>query len=78
MAAAKRRRDRTEIFSVFGQMEAVAANILIERGQARKIPFDQIPETVQFNKLGQRAQFAVSMRAGLVPEYEKLIKELRA
>jgi hypothetical protein len=68
----------TEIFSVFGQLEAVAADILVERGQARKIPYEQIPETAQFNKLGHKARFAVMMPAGLVPEYEKLIKELRA
>lgn len=74
----RKRRDTTEIFSVFGQIECVAADVMIEKGEARKIEFAEIPESARYNKLGQLARFAVMMPKSSVPRFERLISELRA
>ncbi len=64
--------------SIFGQIEAVAAGIFVAEKRAILIPFEQIPESVQFNDRGTKAHFAVSMERRDVAAFEKLIKELRA
>lgn len=73
--------ERTQIFSVFGQLEAVAAEILIQEGKAQKIEAKLIPESALFGTgpyEGQRARFAVQMPKSLVPRFNDLIADLRA
>lgn len=70
-------RDTTEIFSIFGQLEKVAAEIMIERGEAKKIDAADIPASVAVNDAGTRAYFAVSMPKARVKAFDKLIRELR-
>lgn len=73
------RRQKTEIFSVFRQIEAVAAQILIDRGHATKIELQDIPEYApKVNKEGEPVMFAVIVPGDRVAEFEKLIKDIRA
>lgn len=73
-----KRKNTMEIYSVFGQIESVAANIMIERGEATRIDADEIPESAMLNKIGQRAQFAVMMPKSSVLRFNKLIADLYA
>ncbi len=75
---ARKKGERTEVFSVFGQIETVAAEIMIKNGEAVRIPPEQIPLSAAFNDLGQTAKFAVLMQAKKVPAFNRLIAELRA
>lgn len=74
----RKRKDTIEIFSVFGQIESVAAEIMIEKGEAKKIDAREIPLSAAFNDHGATAKFAVMMSKNLVPRFNKLIADLRA
>jgi hypothetical protein len=57
-----RRSNMPTIYSIFGQVDAAAAEWMISNGKGRKIPFDQIPEGMQVNPTtGTRAQFALML-----------------
>ena len=71
-------RRGTEVYSIFGQIESVAAEILIEKGKARKIEARDIPVSAAFDDNGRRASFAVIVPNEHVPEFERLIADLRA
>lgn len=75
----KRRISKTaEVFSIFGQCEAVAAEIMIKEHGLYKIPAHEIPESVATNNAGVAAQFAVVVPARLVPKFNRLCAEMRA
>jgi hypothetical protein len=74
----KTKTARTQIFSIFGQIEAAAADVLIERGQAERIQWDEIPQSVRFNDAGRRAYFAVVVPGKHMREFDKLCKGLRS
>lgn len=74
-------RSKTETFSVFGQIEEVAANIMISEHSARRIDFDDMPDLpgIRYNANGDRAKFAVVIEGrGAVRRFKKLIADLRA
>ena len=73
----------TQIFSIFGQIEEVVAQAMIDEGVANKIPFAHIPAEARYqtNPLtGQEetAKFAVVMPAALVNVFNARIAALRA
>lgn len=76
MAAAK--RNQTEIFSIFGQIEAVVAEAMIDEGKGKRIKMDDIPASALFNDVGKSAVFAIVLNRRDIPEFERRIKELRA
>lgn len=69
---------KTEIFSVFGQCEAVAAEMMIKEGKLTRIPPEQIPEGADRNDVGAPARFAVVVPARYVPEFNRRCAEMRA
>jgi hypothetical protein len=71
-------RRKTEIFSIFGQIEAVVAEGMIEQYGLHRIDAKDIPETAAFNEAGQTARFAVVIPAERRTEFERRITELRA
>lgn len=71
-------RNATEIYSVFGQIEAVAAQKLIDEGIAKKIEAKDIPASARFNEQGRAAQFAIVIARKHVARFEELIANLRA
>lgn len=68
----------SEVFSIFGQCEAVAADIMIERHGLYRIPASEIPATAAVNDVGTPARFAVVVPARLVPEFNRLCAEMRS
>ena len=69
---------KTEIFSVYGEMEALAAEIMIRDGEATRINADKIPPFMSFNDRGDRVRFAVVVSGDKVAKFERLIADLRA
>jgi len=67
-------RSQTEIYSVYGEIEAMVA---MDMG-FRRIPFWNIPETARFNKYGQPARFAVIVPRSMIDEFEQRIALMRA
>ena len=66
-----------EVYSIFGQIEKVVAECMIEEGVATKIHFNQIPASAAFNEHGQRAHFAIVIPRELIPAFEERIKNIR-
>lgn len=73
-----RTNNRTEIFSIFGQLEAVAAEIMIKRGEITRIPANEIPPTAAVNEAGQAARFAVIVPRAKIAAFNSLIADLRS
>lgn len=74
----KRHVIKFEIFSIFGQCEAAAAQHFIEYQGATRIGYDRIPVEVRTNDAGERAIFAVMIPAGKVAAFNKMCEDLRA
>lgn len=67
------------IYSIFGQIEQVAAELTVDKGKATKIPFDQIPECARHNEQGDVAKFAIMIPdEAEVVRFEELCAYLRA
>jgi hypothetical protein len=66
-----------KIYSIFGQLDRVAAQILIDEGKATKI--DPVPAYApQFNDIGVPASFAVIIPTKAIDKrFRELIAELR-
>jgi hypothetical protein len=79
------RGSKTEIFSIFGQMDAVVAQAMVDEGKATKIEKDLIPEEVRFTPVGEpgdirlrEAQFAIALPRAHLAEYERRVRDLYA
>lgn len=68
---------QTEIFSIFGQIEAVVAQAMIDEKVANKIPSEQIPTSVRYNDDGRVALFAIVIPSNLVNAFEERVAALR-
>lgn len=69
---------KTQIFSIFGECEAAAAETLIKEGVATKIEKRLIPPNESTNERGQSALFAVVVPAAHLARFEELCANLRA
>ena len=67
-----------EVFSIFGQIEAVVAESMIDEGKFNRIEATGIPSTALVNEHGQRAQFAVVVPSQYLGEFNRRISELLA
>lgn len=73
------RSPQMKIFSVFGQCEAVAAEVMLKDGRIlRKIPVEEIPKEALFNQFGDKARFAVLVPGPHVQAFDELCKDIRA
>jgi hypothetical protein len=72
------KRSGTEVYSIFGQIEEVAADLLIEKGKANRIAAQDIPSTAMVNDMGQVAKFAIVVPREHIREFEETIRKLRA
>jgi hypothetical protein len=72
------RKAKTEIFSIFGQCEAAAAQSMIDKGELTKIEYADIPDTARTNDAGQRAYFAVVVPASKLRAFNLLCEAMRA
>jgi hypothetical protein len=67
-----------QTFSIFGQIEAAAAEHMIEQGQITRIPRERIPASAAVNEAGMAALFAVLVPADKIDRFNRLIADLRA
>jgi hypothetical protein len=67
----------TKIYSIFGQIEQVVAEAMINEGKGRRIPQHEIPESALFSEDGVRkALFAIQLPVQRVREFEDRIRTL--
>lgn len=71
-------KKKFQIFSIFGQIEEVAAKEMLKDPACKRIDAKMIPPTVRFNDAGQTAKFAIMLPTSLIPRFENLITDLRA
>lgn len=76
---ASKKKPGFSICSIFGQIEEVAAERMIEQNKATKIPFAEIPECERYEP-GTRtpAKFALAIPGPFREEYEELVANLYA
>lgn len=72
------RRRRTEIFSVFGQINAAVADSLIAEGKATRIAPEDIPPSVRYNDAGELAHCALVTSEEVELEFDRRVRALRA
>lgn len=68
----------TETFSVFGQIEAAAAESMLRDGVGVRIDARYIPDTARQNQFGDPALFAIMLPRDKVFDFEERIARLRA
>jgi hypothetical protein len=67
-----------EIYSIFGQMDAVIARQMVDEGKARMIAPSEIPFTASIDETtGARALFAILIPHKNMAEYERRVSDLR-
>jgi len=68
---------KINIFSVFGQIEGVVADMMAAEG-VKKIEADMIPATFLFNDAGVKAHCALILTPAQEREFDRRVAELRA
>jgi hypothetical protein len=71
-------RQKTEIFTIYGQIEGVIALEMVGEMKFNKIERDHIPPGQAFNEHGHPALFAVVAPLRHLAEFERRVKALRA
>lgn len=75
-------RRGSQIFSIFGQIEAVVAEAMIGEGKGKRIDVGHFPDIamcpdIYINEVGEIARFAVLLPTQHVREFEDRIAKLR-
>ena len=65
----------TEFYSIYGQLDALAAEDMIKKGKAKRLPDEAIPEDQRKSADGRPLRFAISIKKRDVPEFEQLIRD---
>jgi hypothetical protein len=72
------KRMKTEIYSIFGQIEGVIADEMSKSGKVRAIDWADIPEPMRFDDRGRRAHCALIMNRVEAAEFDRRVAALRA
>lgn len=72
------RKGKTQIFSIFGQIETVVADAMAAEGLCRKIDRDMIPPTARFDDKGNVASCALVLSPELEAVFNRRVAELYA
>lgn len=72
------KRMKTEIFSVFGQIEGVIADTMAAEGKVHKIAPDMIPASALYDDKGRKAHCALVMNRQESAEFDRRVAALRA
>jgi hypothetical protein len=73
------KHSKTEIYSIFGQIDGVVAQMMVDEGKATKIAQEMIPPTVLYDETGmQKAKFAIALPRAYLGEYERRVRDLYA
>lgn len=72
-------RKQTKIFSIFGQIEKVVADAMIEEsgGRLKRIEPDMIPATALYNEQDQRAHYAIVLSNEEALTFDRRVRQLR-
>jgi hypothetical protein len=70
--------NKTNVWSIFGQIDAVVAQMMVDEGKFNKIEGEDIPATAKFDELGRQAKFAVVVPAKHEAEFNKRVRDLAA
>ncbi len=75
---------RSEIVSIFGEIEEIVANQMMQEGKgvgrlapSASVSLDDIPHSTKFNAQGDRVRMVIVMPQHLMVEFEERIAELR-
>lgn len=71
-------KKQTQVFSIFGQIETVVAEAMINEKLVTKIDARDIPATVLYNEKGERAKFAIVIPSNLVNNFNDRVRDLYA
>lgn len=71
------RRGKTQIFSIFGQIEGVVADAMAEEGLCHRIPRELIPPTARFDEQNRVAHCALVMTPEIEAVFDRRVRELR-
>jgi hypothetical protein len=70
-------KNQTVIFSVWGQIESVIADAMVEEGSATRIPPYLVPRSVRYNDKGEECYCALAMRPEMELMFDKRVWRLR-
>lgn len=71
-------KGKTNVCSIFGQIEGVVANAMVEEGLVRRIEPDDIPPSVRYNDKGERAHCALVFSTETERAFDLRVAKLRA
>lgn len=69
---------QTEIWSIYGQIDAVVARAMVEEGKFNQIPYTTIPPSQLYNERGDKVLLAVVAPHVHHAEYYQRVALLRA
>lgn len=69
---------KTEICSIFGQIEGVVAHEMAIEGKVHLIPSEMIPPTALFDDQGRRASCALVLNRASMAEFNRRVANLYA
>jgi hypothetical protein len=79
------RRRKTEIISIFGQIEMIVAEQMMAEGKGigklaptLNVTFDDLPPSTRYNELGQAVRMVIIVPTHLMREFEERVSLLRA
>lgn len=78
MAQKSPRSMKSEIFSIFGQIEGVVADAMAREGSVVKIEREMIPPTARFDERGREAYCALVMNRQQSAEFDRRVAALYA
>jgi hypothetical protein len=67
----------TEIWSIYGQIEAVVAREMVKEKKFNQIPYMTIPPNQHYNEQGQKIQLAVVVPQKYIHEFIERVANLR-
>ena len=73
-----RRKMKSEVFSIFGQIESVVADAMVREGSAVKIEPHMIPASMRFDGRGRKAYCALVMNRQQAAEFDRRVALLYA
>lgn len=72
------KRMKSEVYSIFGQIETIVGEAMVKEGKATKIDVEHIPPSVIFDARGRLASFALVMNRQQAAEFDRRVAQLRA
>lgn len=69
---------KTEIWSIFGQIEGIVAGAMAAEKKVTLIPRGQIPASALYNDMRVKAQFAIVIPATYIAEFNRRVASLRS